>query len=108
MKPEGQGGGKTEAHGPGVRTARGRIDKASWKFLTLAKAEAAGEETTAIGQEMKLDKFNAAARRLFALRGCGIGFNFALADDIRLATGAIEEQRLATALFDSYKASLKG
>lgn len=64
MKAGGQRGGKTE----GKTEARGRggIDKACWKFLTLA--EAAGEESTAIGQEMKLDKFNAAASRLLLLR----------------------------------------
>lgn len=49
------------------RTAKkGRIDKASWNFFNPSPP--LGEETTAIGQRMKLDKFNTAARRLLPLR----------------------------------------
>lgn len=65
---EGEGGGDGKTRSARGRTAKkGRIDKASWNFFNPSPPPL-GEETTAIGQRMKLDKFNTAARRSPPLR----------------------------------------
>lgn len=63
-EPEGEGDDKTRS-AEGRTAKKGRIDKASWNFFNPSPP--LGEETTAIGQRMKLDKFNTAARRLLPL-----------------------------------------